>query len=95
MRIDMRRTTELGWRIPRVSQTAAADPVGISDIVATINRRLQGCAGVAVVVQYCVATDFVVVVDGGNESTAMAARRFSRDRGAEARRKEVVLYTMY
>jgi hypothetical protein len=50
----MRQSINLGRGIPRVDQTAAADPVEISDVAATINRRLQECTGVAVAVQCCV-----------------------------------------
>jgi hypothetical protein len=62
----MRQRIAFGWGIPRVDQTAAADPVEISDIVATINLPLQECVGVAVVVRCCMATNFVVdVADRG------------------------------
>jgi hypothetical protein len=77
MRIDVRQTIGLSWGIPRVDQTAAAGLVEISEVVATINRQLEECAGAAVVVQCCVATDSVVVADGGNESTAIAMQRIS------------------
>jgi hypothetical protein len=70
------------------SASPQSTSTALSDVVATVNRRLEECAGVAVVVQCCVATNFVVVTDGGNESTAIAMRRFSLERGAEAGRKE-------
>lgn len=90
----MLRTIDFGWGIPRVDQTAAADPIKISDVVAAMNRRLHECAGVAVVVQCCVAIEFIVA-NGGNESIAIAVRRYGLERGAEAGRKEVVLCIMY
>lgn len=77
MRIDLRQTVDLSRGIPRVDQTAAAGLVEISEIVATINRQLEECAGAVDVVQCCVATDSVVVVDGGNESTAIVCIQVS------------------
>jgi len=60
IRIDLRRAIDLGWEIPRVDQTAVAGPVGILDLVATTNHRLEECAGVAVVVRWLVKSNSLI-----------------------------------
>lgn len=95
MRIDLRQTVDLSRGIPRVDQTAASGLGEISEILTTIYRQLEECAGAVDVVQCCVATDSVVVVDGGNESTAIAVQRISLEREEAETRMEEGLYTMY
>jgi hypothetical protein len=70
----LRWAIDLGWAIPRVDQTAAADLVEISDVAAA----LRVCVVVVVLYHVAWATDFVVADGGMNRSATFYATYVSK-----------------